>query len=169
MMVTLLGCGPSQGVPTIGDRWGDCDPSDPRNRRTRPSVVVEDQGTAILVDTSPDLRDQLLANRINRIDAVLYTHLHYDHVAGIGELRTLSHLIGRRVDVHGTPDVLDGLVERWRYLFHAEDSDDPGLYQPAATAKPFEYGESIDIGGIAVVLVLAAIGGFLAFRSGLKP
>lgn len=150
MKVTLLGCGPSQGVPTIGDRWGSCDPTDPRNRRTRPSVVVEDKGSAILVDTSPDLRDQLLANKINRIDAVLYTHLHYDHVAGIGEIRTLGHLAGRMLDLYGTPDVLAGLVERWGYLFDAEKSEDPGLYRPVATARPFAYGDSIDIGGVAV-------------------
>ena len=105
MKVTVLGCGPSQGVPVVGNRWGDCDPENPRNRRTRPSILVEDKGVGILVDTSPDIRSQLLDNDIRRVDAVLYTHLHYDHVGGIGELRTLSYQAGRLIDVYATGDV----------------------------------------------------------------
>ena len=85
MKVTMLGCGPSQGVPVIGNRWGHCDPSNPKNRRSRPSIVVQDDDTSILVDMSPDIRDQCLSNDISEIDAVLFTHLHYDHVAGLGE------------------------------------------------------------------------------------
>ena len=86
MKVTILGCGPSQGVPVIGQIWGDCDPSNMKNRRSRPSIVVQDGHRNILVDTSPDIRDQLLSNDISLIDAVLFTHLHYDHVGGLGEL-----------------------------------------------------------------------------------
>lgn len=151
MKVTILGCGPSQGVPVVGNRWGDCDPSNPKNRRSRPSIVVEDRGVRILVDMAPDVRDQLLSNEINQIDAVLFTHLHYDHVAGIGELRTLSFLAKRRLEVFGTADVLDGLVERSAYLFRAEASEDPRLYKPSADTVPIAYGVPFDAQGIEVL------------------
>ena len=113
MKVTVLGCGPSQGVPVLGNRWGECDPNNPKNVRTRPSIVVEDNGTRLLIDMSPDVRSQLLSNEINSIDAILFTHIHYDHVAGIGELRTLSHLAKRRLGVFATQGVLDIPTERW--------------------------------------------------------
>src|SRR3546814_12028463 len=74
MKVRLLGCGTSSGVPRIGNDWGVCDPLNPRNRRTRASIMVEADGYRILVDTGPDLREQLLAADIGRIDAVIYTH-----------------------------------------------------------------------------------------------
>ncbi len=151
MKITVLGCGPSQGVPVIGGRWGKCDPANPKNRRTRPSVLVESDGVNILVDTSPDLRTQLIDNEINRIDAVLFTHLHYDHVAGIGELRTLSYLAGHRIDTYGTPGVINGLVERNAYLFHEEASDDTNLYAPVATTNNFEYGVPLDVRGVEVL------------------
>ena len=124
MKVTILGCGPSQGVPVIGNRWGACDPSNPKNRRSRPSIVVEDKSVRLLVDMPPDIRDQLLSNNINGIDAILFTHLHYDHVAGIGDLRTLSFLAKRHLDVFATDDVLAGLVSNAGYLFQAAASDD---------------------------------------------
>jgi phosphoribosyl 1,2-cyclic phosphate phosphodiesterase len=151
MKVTMLGCGPSQGVPVVGNRWGDCDPSNPKNRRSRPSIVVEDNGVRLLVDMAPDVRDQLLSNEINQIDAVLFTHLHYDHVAGIGELRTLSHLARRRLEVFGTADVLDALVERSTYLFKAEASDDAQLYKPSADTVPIIYGVPFDAQGVEVL------------------
>lgn len=151
MKVTMLGCGPSQGVPVVGNRWGDCDPSNPKNIRTRPSIVVEDNGTRILVDMSPDVRGQLLSNEINSIDAVLFTHLHYDHVAGIGELRTLSHLAKRRLEVFATQDVLDGLATNAGYLFRSEASDDAELYKPSADAVPITYGTPFDAQNVTVV------------------
>lgn len=151
MKVTLLGCGPSQGVPVIGERWGNCDPKEPRNRRTRPSILVEDRGVSILVDTSPDIRDQLLSNDIRLVDAILYTHLHYDHVAGIGEIRTLSFLAKRRIDLYGTDDVMAGLIEKWAYLFESEASDDADLYQPVARANEISYGQAFDVMGVEVL------------------
>ena len=151
MKVTLLGCGPSQGVPVIGDRWGECDPDNPKNRRSRPSVFVENRGVGVLVDTSPDIRNQLLDNDIRHVDAVLYTHLHYDHVGGIGELRTLSYLAKRRVDVYGTDDVMAHLVEHWGYLFEAGKSDDMNLYRPVASAHDIAYGTPFDVGGMEIV------------------
>lgn len=151
MKITLLGCGPSQGVPTVGNRWGKCDPENPKNRRSRPSIHIADGAAGILVDTSPDVREQMLANEISHVDAVLYTHLHYDHVAGIGELRTISFLAGRKIELFGTADVMDGLVSRWSYLFRAEDSEDAALYQPVANANIFDYGAAFDVCGLRVL------------------
>lgn len=151
MKVTILGCGPSQGVPVIGNRWGDCDPSNPKNRRSRPSIVVQDGESSILVDMSPDVREQLLSNNISEIDAVLFTHLHYDHVAGLGELRTLSFLAKRRLEVFATQDVLDGLEQSACYLFRSEASDDANLYKPSAEARPINYGAAFDAQGIQVL------------------
>lgn len=151
MKVTILGCGPSQGVPVIGGRWGACDPENPKNRRSRPSILIECADTRILVDTAPDIREQFLANDIGAIDAVLMTHLHYDHVAGIGELRTLSYLAKRQIDVFGIKEVIDGLVSQNRYLFEADDSDDPVLYKPVAVAREMTYGAPFDVHGVEVV------------------
>ncbi len=117
MKVTLLGCGPSSGVPTIIGDWGVCDPNNPKNRRRRPSIAVQQDATTILVDTSPDLREQLIACCIQEIDAVLYTHLHADHVMGIDDLRAIRRHMGRNIDAYAAPDVLDGLKRRFGYLF----------------------------------------------------
>ncbi|HXP05007.1 MAG TPA: MBL fold metallo-hydrolase, partial [Stellaceae bacterium] len=90
MKITMLGCGPSMGVPAIGNDWGACDPNDPRNRRRRASLLIECRGKVILVDTSPDLREQLLNAGIKRIDAVIMTHAHADHLHGIDDLRGVN-------------------------------------------------------------------------------
>lgn len=115
--VTVLGCAGSQGVPGIGGVWGACDPKNPKNQRLRPSIFVEWDGLNILIDTSPDLRQQLLAARISRIDVVLFTHAHADHVHGIDDLRSISRLTGERIDVYAEAPVLDEIVTRFPYLF----------------------------------------------------
>ena len=123
MKVTILGCGPSSGVPLITGNWGQCDPENPKNFRTRPSIVVEQDGFRVLIDTSPDLRLQLLHNRIDHIDAVLYTHEHADHVMGIDDLRGIRRRRDELIDVYGPADVLASLKQRFRYLF--SDTHDP--------------------------------------------
>ena len=90
-----VGCGPSWGVPRIGGEWGACDPANPRNRRRRVSILVEEGGARLLVDTSPDLREQLLDAEVRGIDAVLYTHAHADHLHGIDDLRSVNRLIAQ--------------------------------------------------------------------------
>jgi phosphoribosyl 1,2-cyclic phosphate phosphodiesterase len=92
MKLLVLGCGTSTGVPRVGNDWGACDPAEPKNRRTRVSIMVESEaGARLLVDTSTDLRNQLLANSIDRIDAVFWTHEHADHCHGIDDLRVLRY------------------------------------------------------------------------------
>jgi phosphoribosyl 1,2-cyclic phosphate phosphodiesterase len=101
---TILGCGSSGGVPRIGMTWGACDPENPKNRRLRCSALIERKGpageTAVLVDTSPDFRAQMLATRLTAIDGVLYTHDHADHTHGIDDLRMVAFSMKRRVEVY---------------------------------------------------------------------
>ncbi|OYW46471.1 MAG: MBL fold metallo-hydrolase [Sphingomonadales bacterium 32-68-7] len=121
MKLIVLGCGTSTGVPRIGNDWGECDPDEPKNRRTRVSIVVEsDEGSRLLVDTSPDLRQQLLDNRIDRIDAVFWTHDHADHCHGIDDLRPLRY--GRTAPLPGFADVETArrLRQRFSYVFSGQ-------------------------------------------------
>ena len=98
---TILGCGSSGGVPRLGNRWGACDPADPRNRRRRCSLLVERPGpagvTQVLIDTGPDLVPQLLDAGVAVLDAVVYTHAHADHIHGIDDLRQVAFNAGRLI------------------------------------------------------------------------
>jgi phosphoribosyl 1,2-cyclic phosphate phosphodiesterase len=118
---TILGCGSSGGVPRIGGHWGDCDPGNPRNRRRRCSLLVERTSeagtTTALIDTSPDLREQLLAENVGRLDAVIYTHAHADHVHGIDDLRMVVINMRARLPVWADAATRDQLIERFSYAF----------------------------------------------------
>ena len=93
--LNVLGCGSSFGVPLSHNIWGNCDKTNIKNYRTRPSILLKKAGKSILIDTSPDLRRQLIDNKIDNIDSVIYTHSHADHIHGINDLRTIS-LINRK-------------------------------------------------------------------------
>ena len=118
---TILGCGSSGGVPRIGNLWGDCDPTNPKNRRTRCSLLVERQEaggtTTVLIDTSPDMRAQLLAANVSALDAVVYTHSHADHVHGIDDLRQLVFLNRLRLPVWADGPTQEALYSRFAYAF----------------------------------------------------
>lgn len=117
MRLEVLGCGTSSGVPRIGNDWGRCDPTNPRNRRRRASILVEAEGTRLLVDTGPDLREQLLAAGVDRVTAVLYTHDHADHCHGIDDLRALFHAGGREIDCYMDKSTRAGIRTRFSYVF----------------------------------------------------
>lgn len=117
LKLTLLGCGTSSGVPRIGDDWGACDPADPRNRRLRASILVESETTRILVDTGPDLREQLLAAQVDRIDAILWTHDHADHCHGIDDIRQVAQHGRAVVRGYGRRQTMDLLKTRFNYAF----------------------------------------------------
>lgn len=123
MKLIMLGSGTSTGVPRIGGPdgrgdWGDCDPSEPRNRRTRVSIVVENEaGARLLVDTSPDLRHQLLANEIDRVDAVFWTHDHADHTHGIDDLRPMRYGRAGPIPGYGHEETVRRLRNRFGYVF----------------------------------------------------
>ncbi len=122
MKALILGCGTSTGVPRLGGEtgidWGLCDPAEPRNRRSRVSILVEnDAGSRILVDTSPDLRSQLLANGIGRLDAVFWTHDHADHCHGIDDLRPLRYGRGGPLAGYAADETVRRLRQRFGYVF----------------------------------------------------
>ena len=141
MRVTILGCGASGGVPRIGDDWGACDPGEPRNRRTRASILVETERTRVLVDTSPDLRQQCLDRRISGFDAVIYTHSHADHCHGIDELRVLAQRDRRTMPVYAAADTLASLQDRFRYAFGEPGSPYPAILEPHEIDGPFTLGD----------------------------
>ena len=148
MKITILGCGGSRGVPAVGGPggrgdWGDCDPANPKNRRTRSSILVEQGATRILIDTTPDLRQQLLTAGIADLTAVLYTHTHADHIHGIDELRSVKKHMERNVDVYAEPDVLKDLRNRFNYAFEGG-----GVYSP--TVIGHEINGPLTIGGLTV-------------------
>ena len=117
----ILGCGSSGGVPRIGGHWGDCDPANPKNRRRRCSMLVEretDQGvTRVLIDTSPDMRDQLIDAGVGALDGVIYTHSHADHVHGVDDLRMVVFNMRERVNVWADQTTCDALLDRFGYVF----------------------------------------------------
>ena len=117
MKVRILGSGTSSGVPRIGNDWGSCDPQEPRNRRTRSSILVESGGECLLVDCGPDLRQQLLEADVARLDWVIVTHDHADHCHGIDELRQVSHHLGHAVPLLARSHTLSRLAKRFAYIF----------------------------------------------------
>lgn len=117
MKVRILGCGTSTGVPRIGNDWGDCDPAEPKNRRTRSSILIESGGERLLVDCGPDLREQLLAADVVDIDRVIVTHEHADHCHGIDDLRQVVQHRGRPVPLHARPETLRRLKSSFAYAF----------------------------------------------------
>ena len=123
----MLGSGTSTGVPRVGGEdgtgdWGDCDPNEPRNRRSRVSIIVEsDEGKRLLIDTSSDCRAQLLANRINRLDGVFWTHDHADHCHGIDDLRVLRYGRGGPIPGYASSETVRRLRQRFGYVFAGQD------------------------------------------------
>src|SRR5580658_11049772 len=115
MKVTMLGCGPSFGVPAVGLGWEACDPNDPRNRRRRSSLLIECRGQTVLIDTSPDLREQLLDANISRLDAVIMTHAHADHLHGIDDLRGVNRVMSAPIPIYADEGTLDEIETRFGY------------------------------------------------------
>ncbi len=123
MKITVLGSGSSGGVPLIGNYWGECDPKNKKNIRTRVSIIIYlDNGKNILIDTSPDLRVQALDNRIKNIDAVLWTHAHADHANGIDDLRQFLWTKKEKLPVYGSKDTINSLKTRFDYVFSTNNS-----------------------------------------------
>jgi phosphoribosyl 1,2-cyclic phosphate phosphodiesterase len=155
LKITVLGCGGSSGVPQLGGpdgrgNWGACDPTEPRNRRSRSSIAIQARdGTTLLVDAGPDLRAQLLASGISRVDAVVLTHSHADHVVGLDELRMINRLMGRALPLYATAETLTEVTRRFDYAFRPVT---PGFFRPALEAQVVEPGQVVPMAGFDVRL-----------------
>jgi phosphoribosyl 1,2-cyclic phosphate phosphodiesterase len=126
--ITILGCGNSTGVPSADGSWGKCDPGEPRNRRRRSSILIEKDGTTVLVDAGPDLRDQMLSAGVTKLDAVIFTHAHADHTQGIDDLRAFVIYGGTPLPVYGFPELMEQIRGRFSYMF---GNKTPGYYDKA--------------------------------------
>ena len=150
----MLGCGASAGVPLIGGvdgsgEWGVCDPAEPRNRRSRASIVIESrEGLRLLVDTAPDLRCQLLACRIPSVHAILFTHAHADHITGLDDVRILNRVLNGPIDVFGTEATLSELMRRFDYAF--KPWQPPGFFRPVLVPHMIESGDKAVMAGMQV-------------------
>jgi len=146
--LTILGCGSSGGVPRIGNDWGLCDPAEPKNRRLRCSLLVEKYGdngcTTVLIDTGPDLREQLLTADVQRLDAVLYTHAHADHLHGIDDLRAFMVRDRRRIQVHMDAPTYAKARHAFDYCFETPPGSN---YPPILDRHPMEAGRVVTIDG----------------------
>ncbi len=148
--VTILGCGGATGTPSVEWGWGRCDPENPRNRRLRPSILIEGRGTRILVDTSPDLRQQLLASGVRDLDAVIYTHAHADHLHGIDDLRSINRVMDRALPTYATQETLGAIRERFGYVLEPLAEGAGGYYKPTLVPHRIRPGNVLEIGGLAV-------------------
>jgi phosphoribosyl 1,2-cyclic phosphate phosphodiesterase len=154
--ITILGCGASGGVPLIGCQCGTCQSTDPRNKRLRSSVLIGDGATSLLIDTSPDLRVQSLRHDISRVDAVLLTHPHADHLHGIDDVKGFNFHSGKAIPCYGASETLHLVRERFPYVI-AEVSG-VGVVRfgnrPALLPKIIEPYQSVEIGGLSILPLL---------------
>lgn len=145
VIVTVLGCGGSGGVPLVGDIWGDCNPNEPKNRRRRPSLLVQNEATTLLVDAGPDLREQLLDAQVTNVDAVLFTHAHADHCHGLDDLRPLVYKRKRPIPAYADPNTLNALKMRFEYAFE-EIQAEKTFYSPLLRGIAIDPGHSFSVG-----------------------
>ncbi|MCC6318714.1 MAG: MBL fold metallo-hydrolase [Gemmatimonadaceae bacterium] len=151
MKLTFLGTGTSFGVPQIGCRCEVCRSPDPRDRRTRCGAVIEtDGGTRLLIDTPPELRLQLVAAGVDRVDAVLFTHDHADHIHGVDDIRAFTVRRDSPLPMYGPADTLDRLGRRFPYIFDERLRPLPGTSKPEGSARPLRDGEVVTIGDAVV-------------------
>jgi len=158
MRLTFLGTGTSFGVPQIGCDCAVCRSEDPRDRRSRSGALLESDGNVILIDTPPELRLQMLGAGLSRVDAVLYTHEHADHVNGIDDLRIFSVRQRRPIPCHGPAETLERVRSGFPYIFDDAVRPYEGTSKPQLDLQPLEPGKEVTIAGVRVLP--------LAFRHG---
>ena len=144
MQITFLGTGTSHGVPMIGCECSTCRSDDPRDTRLRPSILVRgDQGTSVLIDAGPDLRAQALRHCITRLDAIVFTHGHADHILGLDDVRRFNSLMGRPIPVYGDEVTLDEIRGTFGYAFDSRTPSGGGIPQLDLTSihGPFAVGD----------------------------
>ncbi len=166
--LTFLGTGTSFGIPQVGCHCATCTSADPRDRRSRCAVLIESHGRRLLIDTPPELRLQLLGAGVDRVDAVLFTHAHADHVHGIDDLRALSARAGAPLAAYGSAETMAELTVKFPYIFDRAAPPPPGTHLPELTAHVVAPGEEREIGGLAVRAIEFPHGGHrvLGYRIG---
>ncbi|MEI8321073.1 MAG: MBL fold metallo-hydrolase [Alphaproteobacteria bacterium] len=145
LKVRILGCGPTWGVPCLGFGWGKCNPDNPKNRRQRSSILVEDGTTRLLIDASPDARAQLFTAKVDALDAILLTHEHADHTRGLDELGALSRFQDKLLPIHASPKTFENVIKSVDYAFHAQNAH----YLPFFSAHPFSD-KSFTVGSLTI-------------------
>jgi phosphoribosyl 1,2-cyclic phosphate phosphodiesterase len=164
MKLTFLGTGTSFGVPQIGCGCGVCRSPDPRDKRTRVGAIVEtDSGARLLIDTPPELRLQLIAAGVDRVDAVLFTHEHADHTHGIDDIRALSVRREGPIEMYGPADTLARLAQRFSYIFDDRIRPLPGTSKPEGRPIPLEADVTLQIAGVDVTPVAVPHGPISVF------
>lgn len=173
MKVVILGCGASAGTPVIGCDCAACVSNETRNKRRRASVYVENAGVKLLIDTSPDLRQQALDNKIVSLDAVLYTHDHADHIAGIDDVKSFAFLAGRPIPMYSNEETMTELEQRFSFVFHdprleGSKCNTHGRTFPFAISNKVIPGKEFQVEGVKILPILQKHGkGFsLAYRIG---
>lgn len=147
MKVTVLGCGSSQGTPAAGGFWGKCDPDNPKNHRTRASILVQSETTNLLIDATVDLRTHLNRMNLKKLDGVLLTHDHSDHVNGLDDLKPIAYHSNSLLDVYGCHETLEEIDRRWPYLFRPKAD---GIYVEFLRKNPVDYYQDLRIGDIDI-------------------
>ncbi len=169
MKLTFLGTGTSFGVPQIGCDCAVCHSRDPRDKRTRVGAVVEWNDTHLLIDTPPELRLQLIATGVHRVDAVLFTHDHADHTHGLDDIRAISVRRGSPLPMYGSAEALRSLSQKFPYIFDETILPLPGTAKPEGTAHVLEPGKPVRIGNVDVVAVEVPHGNMRVFGYRIGP
>jgi phosphoribosyl 1,2-cyclic phosphate phosphodiesterase len=151
MRLTFLGTGTSFGVPQIGCECAVCRSTDPRDKRNRSAALVEAGGSRILIDTPPELRLQLIAGGITQVDAVVYTHAHADHTAGIDDLRMFSVRQRRALPLYGPPETLERLRTSYGYIFDDAVRPYEGTSKPSLELRAIEPGLPVEVAGVPLL------------------
>lgn len=149
--VIILGAGAAPGVPSLSNGWGACNPDNPYNRRKRAGTYYDFDGVKILVDTSPDLREQLLDNGIRCLDAVLYTHAHADHLHGIDYLREINRINKCILNFYAAPEVLKIIKKMFGYLITSPKKLKDVVSYPSLVAHKVKCGKEFDVNGVKIV------------------
>ena len=170
MKLTFLGTGTSFGVPQIGCHCEVCRSPDPRDKRTRVGAVVEsNRGTKVLIDTPPELRLQLIAAGIDRVDAVLFTHSHADHTHGIDDIRAITIRRSAPLPMYGPAETLSELAIKFRYIFDDDMRPLPGTSKPEGKAHVIESGRPFTIGDLEITPVAVPHGAITVFAYRIGP
>lgn len=148
--IIILGSGAAPGVPSIACGWGACNPYNPKNRRRRTTIYLEFGKTQLLIDTSPDLHDELLDAQICRLDGVLYTHCHADHLHGIDDLRELNRISRQSIDIYGNGQTCSFIRQRFSYLVSERSHPNNPIFRPSLIINELEMGEKFKINDVEI-------------------